>query len=77
LRDFGNIRQGTARAIVEQTFTEAGGLTFFGGATTYVYRRCRYITMTVKFQPAVAGEKSGSDTVISVSKLSIDYEAKD
>ena len=72
------IKTGTARADVERRFIRDGGAQF-RSATRYVYRRCSYLHLDVDFEMIGAAGISPSpeDKVVKVSKLYVDYSAKD
>jgi len=78
LVDHDRIRVGVARREVEKYFVQDGGLQF-PGTTRYVYTRCPYIHVDVDFKAkASAGQPfSPDDVVTKVSKLYVDYSAKD
>jgi hypothetical protein len=66
---------GSKRKDVEQHFDESGGLSF-GAQTIFVYKECHLIRVEITFKHANGFTKS-DDIVDSISKLSIDFEAKD
>jgi hypothetical protein len=78
LVDHGRIRAGVARREVEKYFVQDGGLQF-PGTTRYVYTRCRYLHVDIDFEAkASAGQLfSPDDVVTKVSKLYVDYSARD
>jgi hypothetical protein len=73
-----NVRVGMHRLDIERSFTQDGGMAF-RDRTVYVFKKCPYIKVEVVFasDPAVEGRFSPNDEVVSISKLFIDYPAKD
>ncbi len=71
------------RADVEKNFRRDGGLQFFSkssSTTRYVYSKCAFIKIEVKFKAAIvneAGFSSPNDTVVSVSKPYLKYPFAD
>jgi hypothetical protein len=79
LADSRSIAPGVTRKEVEKYFTNDGGMQF-PPHTRYTYRQCNYIKLEVDFDPAPSPGKdftSPDDKVKNVSKLYIDYPAKD
>lgn len=79
LADSKRITPGVTRKEVERYFTHDGGLEFPNHAW-YTYRQCNYIKLEVEFDPAPSRGSdfsSPDDAVKNVSKLFIDYPAKD
>lgn len=78
LTDRGLIKVGSVRREVEKYFVQDGGLQF-PGTTRYVYTWCPYIHVDVDFEAkASAGQLfSPDDVVTKISKLYVDYSAKD
>jgi|SRR5450432_2150324 hypothetical protein len=73
------IKPGITRKDVEKDFKYDGGLNFRDHGR-YTYRGCNYIKLEVTFEPAPdPGNIFGSpdDTVITASKLFIDYPTMD
>jgi hypothetical protein len=73
------IKPGITRKEVEKNFKYDGGLNFRDHGR-YTYGGCDYIKLEVTFEPAPDRSNSFSspdDTVITVSKLFIDYPTKD
>lgn len=71
------------RADVEKNFKLDGGLQFFSksfSTTRYLYSKCAFIKIDVKFKAAAANETgslSPNDIVVSVSKLYLEYPFTD
>lgn len=83
LDDSSHIKTGMTRAQVEKNFRHDGGLQFFSqssSATRYVYLKCSFIKIDVKFKAAVvkeAGFSSPDDILVSVSKPYLEYPFTD
>lgn len=83
LDDTSHIKAGMTRAEVEKNFQPDGGLQSFSessSTTRYVYLKCKFIKIEVKFKAAVvneAGFSSPNDTVIIVSKPYLEYPFAD
>ena len=78
LQDAQQIKVGMFRKDVERYFARGGGMVF-RNHTVYVYPECDYIKLEVNFSfdAAVQDALSPKDVVTSVSKLAIDYPARD
>lgn len=79
LSDYQHIKAGASRRDVEKFFVLDGGLQF-RNSTTYAYPKCNYIKLEIDFSPAPSGTPvllSPDDTVTKVSKLFVEYPAKD
>jgi len=78
IHDYTQIRTGAKRKDVEKIFIQDGGLQF-PGKTRYTYRACHYLHVDVsyKVQEASAQRLSPDDQVDAVSRLYVDYPAKD
>ena len=86
LREMKTIEAGKTRADLLKVFTTEGGLST-GLQQTYVYRRCPYIKVDVRFEavgrPAkdtegrVTLEGSEKDTIISISKPYLEWSIVD
>jgi hypothetical protein len=78
LLDRGHITSATTRSDVEAHFELDGGLQFREKAV-YVYRKCPYLKIDVEFKadPAVEKALAPNDTVISVSRMYVDFPARD
>lgn len=73
LKDYSSIKAGGKRSDLELFFRESAGMSF-GNPVVYVYKKCPYIQVTVTF---TSPKNSPADVIAAISKLSIDYEAKD
>ena len=79
LEDYQTIKPGLARKEVEKKFKYDGGVQF-PDQSRFTHRGCDYIKVEVTFQPAPNRGKSltsPDDVVTEVSKLYIDYPARD
>jgi hypothetical protein len=79
LKDAQGLKPGMARKDIQShNFIDAGGM-IFRDRTTYVYKDCDYISLEIEFEfdPKVGQEFSPKDTIKGISKLIIDYPAKD
>jgi hypothetical protein len=85
LKDVSSIQAGMTRAELLRVFTTEGGLST-RDAQQYVYRRCPYIKIIVRFrQPADAGpdwsgapdEEWTGDIIESISKPFLEYSVTD
>lgn len=78
LNDSRQIKIGMPRRAVEQYFQRNGGAQF-PDSTRYVYMKCNYLHLDVQFElKRTSGQLfSADDSVVSVSKLYIDYSTKD
>ncbi len=79
LEDYQTIKPGLARKEVEKKFKYDGGVQF-PDQSRFTHRGCDYIKVEVTFQPAPNRGKnltSPDDVVTAVSKLYIDYPARD
>jgi hypothetical protein len=78
LTAYQQIKVGSTRADVERYFIRDGGAQFRQN-TRYVYRQCSYLHLDVDFEEkGEAGTSlSPEDKVARVSKLYVDYAAKD
>lgn len=76
LREVTSLRPGMKRSDVEKNFDRSGGL-LFQNKTTYVYRRCRLISVQVNFNlaPSANPDFSPDDIITNVSPLTIQDEA--
>jgi hypothetical protein len=83
LDDPSHIKPGMTRADVKKSFTPDGGFQFFsksGSTTRYLYLKCSFIKIDVKFQNAAAskrGSSSPNDVVVSISKPYLEYPFTD
>ena len=66
-----HLHVGDTRAVLEKTFTQDGGMAMNNQAV-YVYRKCMYLKIDVKFRLADEREMSPRDTIISVSRLYVE-----
>ena len=78
LTDCQRIKVGITRGEVEKYFAQEGGAQLPPN-TRYVYPKCRYLHVDVEFTPKGPPEHlfSREDIVMTVSKLYVEYEAKD
>jgi hypothetical protein len=78
LSDYQRIKVGITRREVENYFAQDGGAQFPGN-TRYVYPKCRYLHIDVEFtaKDPARGIFATNDTVTKMSKLYVDYSAKD
>jgi hypothetical protein len=78
LIDSGRIKPGVTRREVEKYFMQQGGVQF-PGSTYYLYRKCRHLHVDVDFTTKGGVDRlfSPDDVVTKVSKLYVDYTAKD
>ncbi len=78
LHDYGQIKVGTTRADLTKDFIPEGGMQF-PTQTRYIYARCQYLHIEVDFElakPSSIGF-SPEDKITHVSKLYVEYPAKD
>jgi hypothetical protein len=73
LKDYSSLKVGGMRSDLDRYFRESGGASI-GNQIVYVYKKCPYIHLTVTFASLT---NTPSDVIAGLSKLSIDYEAKD
>jgi hypothetical protein len=73
LKDYASIKEGSKRSDLERYFSQSGGLSSVN-EEVYVYKKCRYIRLTVTF---ASGTNAPADVISALSKLPIDYEATD
>ena len=78
LSDYGKIKIGSARSDLERNFSRAGGFQA-PASTRYVYPKCEYLQVEIEFELAKPNEIafSASDKVTKISKLYVEYPAKD
>lgn len=79
LQDYGHLKTGMTRSEVEETFREAGGIQV-RTSVRYVYKRCRYIKLTVEYEPqgeSPDAKSAASDVVRTLSELSLGYPVMD
>lgn len=77
MSDYFSLKPGSLRKEVEGTFELDGGAQF-ALTSRYVYKKCPYIHIDIEFkQPNTSGRSSPDDTIVSVSKLYLQYPAKD
>ena len=79
LRSYSNLKTGMTRRELEQDFTAEGSFSMRSEGV-YVYRRCRNIKVTVDFEFDLNAKNvvtAPSDTIKKLSKLYLDYEARD
>jgi len=79
LKDAQNLKVGMTRKDIEShNFVIAGGATF-RDHTAYVYKGCEYIRLEVDFKPdpTIERDVSRKDVITGLSKLTLDYPAKD
>jgi hypothetical protein len=78
LKDYQHIRVGIRRSEVDKYFQQDGGMQS-PSTTRYVYPKCRYLHVDVKFEISGKDEKpfSPNDSVLEISKLYVDYAVKD
>ena len=78
LADYQHVKVGATRAEVGRYFVPDGGAQF-PSRTRYIYPRCNYLHVDVEFELTKPTEVSSSpeDKVVGVSKLYIEYPAKD
>lgn len=79
LKDAQNLKVGMTRKDIEShNFVIAGGATFRDHAA-YVYKGCEYIKLEVDFKPdpTIERDVSPRDIIAGLSKLTLDYPAKD
>ena len=72
------IAAGKHRSDVERLFERDGGMQF-PSTTRYSYSQCRLLHIDVEFDTKKNAERlfSPDDTVVSVSRLYVEYQAKD
>ena len=74
------VKAGMTRADLMKVFTTEGGLEFFGATTrqqTYVYRKCPYIKVDVKFEASGPVEYLPGDKIISISRPYLAWSVMD
>jgi len=78
LSDYRQITSAKTRAEVLKYFTPDGGAQFPSKAR-YVHPRCGYVHVDVEFEPSKPDQMEllPNDCVMSISKLYLDYPAKD
>jgi mannosyltransferase OCH1-like enzyme len=78
LRDYRELKVGASRQDVAKYFVPDGGMQF-PAKTRYVYPSCEYLHVDVEFELIKPAEVAflPEDKVIGVSKLYVDYPAKD
>jgi len=78
LKDYQQIKTAGKRHDIAKYFEPDGGLQF-PARTRYVYPKCDYLHVDVEFELAKPTEIASGpdDRVISVSKLYVEYPAKD
>jgi len=78
LKDSEQVKVGVARREVEKYFEREGGVQF-PSSTRYIYAKCPYLHIDVKFEPkAIPGQLfSPDDLVAETSKLYVGYSTKD
>jgi len=78
LKDYQQVRVAPTRREVARYFVPDGGMQF-PARTRYAYQKCKYIHVDVEFELLKPGEISSlpDDKVINVSKLYVEYPAKD
>jgi hypothetical protein len=78
LTDYQRLRVGNTRAAVERYFQQDGGAQFPGN-TRYVFPKCQYLHVEIEFElKGSAGQLFSSDDIVTkISKLYVDYQAKD
>ena len=71
------LKTGMPRSEVEKAFVSEGGL-LIRNETVYVFKECKNIKVTVKFESAAsANPEDPNDRVVAISKPFLDYEVKD
>ena len=78
LKDYSQLKVGSTRADVEKYFVQDGGAQF-PDATRYVYPQFKYLHVDVDFAHSGPADRlfSPADTVTRVSKMYVEYPAKD
>lgn len=78
LADYGDLKTGVTRQDVSRHFIQDGGLQF-ASSTHYVHPKCNYLHVDVEFELVKPTETrfSPEDRVVRVSKLYVNYPAKD
>jgi hypothetical protein len=78
LKEYRRLKVGITRKEVEKYFEREGGPQF-PSAAHYIYPKCRYLHVDVKFGVSGKEEKpfSPEDTVLEVSRLYVDYPTMD
>lgn len=78
LADYGDLKTGMTRRDVSRHFIQDDGLQF-ASPTRYVHPKCNYLHVDVEFELVKPTEIrfSPEDRVVKVSKLYVEYPAKD
>ena len=77
MADYSILKAGSSRKEVDKNFELDGGLQFTF-QNRYVYKKCAYIHVDIEFKrQSSSSEKAPADTVVTVSKLYLEYPAKD
>ena len=70
------IRPGMTRADLLTVLTEEGGFSY-PQQQTFVYRKCPYIKVDVRFAPASSQTFSSTDKIVEISRPYLDWSHKD
>lgn len=78
LRDYEQVKNATTRREIARFFVPDGGMQF-PARTRYVYPKCDYLHVDIEFELVKPSGASSlpDDKVIGVSKLYMEYPAKD
>jgi hypothetical protein len=78
LADYAQVKPGSSRGELERYFSRDGGLQT-PGSTRYVYPRCEYLHVDLEFELAEPEHIafSAEDKVTRISRLYVEYPAKD
>jgi hypothetical protein len=76
LRTMQTIKLGMTRSDLMKVFATEGGLSTTS-QRTYVYRRCPYIKVDVKFAASSRGEELPTDKIIQVSRPYLEWSVMD
>ena len=78
IHDYERIKPGATRSDVEKLFIRDGGLQFIE-KSRYTYRGCRFLHVDVDYKlQEMSGHKTSPDDLVdAVSRLYVDYPAKD